>query len=114
MSDLQWSFWIPFDPTFSEHGGVGVTVGAEGIDDAIDGANRRAIQAMELLDADAGGVGVFFATDYPFGRNNLATVECCLDGEGVDRLDGEPTDDFLPRVGRFVGAHPTEGDHEDE
>ena len=109
MADLHWSFWIPFDGAWNEDGWVGITVDAEGIDDAIDMANSLAAQTVELLDADGGNVGIFFATDYPFDRNTLATVECFMDGERIDRLSEETLDDFLSRLKEFVARHPDDG-----
>lgn len=102
---FNWHFWIGFrecDQVPPGFGGVGVAVEHETLDGAIAEANRRAAQVMELLDMDSGGVGIFFATDAPFGRQNLVEVTSEIDGGGPTRMIGEELEDWLRRVDLYV------------
>lgn len=109
---MQLDFWIPFREAEGGVGGVGLSVQATTVEDAITEANLRAVQAMKDLEHNDAAPGIFFATNTPFSAQNLCRAECVLDSEGVDRLQDEPVTDFLPRIVTFLSQHPDEHDQE--
>lgn len=100
---FDWQFWIGFDARHGpDGGGVAVDVTAEALDEAITAANTSAIRTVELLDSDGDNVGIYFTTDNPFGRHNLAMVSPHAESDGVTRMHGEDEGAWLSRVGDFL------------